>query len=75
MGAVGASGPTVFESVGASTHGFWQISHISINFHRIDTENVTKVVISCPKIILSTHSLKFLTGALHPIAKKYHEPS
>ena len=24
MGAVGASAPTVFESVGASTHGFWQ---------------------------------------------------
>ena len=24
MGALGASAPTVFESVGASTHGFWQ---------------------------------------------------
>ena len=25
MGAVGAIAPTVFESVGASTHGFWLI--------------------------------------------------
>ena len=25
MGAVGDSAPTVFESVGASTHGFWQL--------------------------------------------------
>ena len=25
MGAVGASAPTVFESGGASTHGFWQL--------------------------------------------------
>ena len=45
MGAVGASAPTVFESVGASTHGFWQISHICFNFHRNDAENITKLVI------------------------------
>ena len=30
MGAVGASAPTVFESVGASTHGFWQFFSIKI---------------------------------------------
>ena len=45
MGAVGASAPTVFESVGASTHGFWQISRIFMIFRRNDTENVTKPVI------------------------------
>ena len=31
MGAVGALAPTVFESVGASTHGSW---HVSIIFHK-----------------------------------------
>ena len=46
MGAVGASAPTVFESVGASTHGFWQISHICFNFDRNDAENIKKIVIS-----------------------------
>ena len=42
MGAVGASAPTVFESVGASTHGFWQIFPNCFNFHRNDAENITK---------------------------------
>ena len=34
MGAVGASAPTVFEIVGASTHGFWQISRIFMIFQK-----------------------------------------
>ena len=46
MGAVGAEAPTVFESVGASTHGFRQISHICFNFHRNDAENNAKIKIS-----------------------------
>ena len=43
--SMGAEAPTVFESVGASTHGFWQISHICFNFHRNDAKNITKSVI------------------------------
>ena len=49
MGAVGALAPTVFKSGGASTHGFWQISHICINFHRKDMKNVMNLVIPWPK--------------------------
>ena len=41
---------------------FGNFSHNSINFQKNYTENVTNL--SCHKIILSTHSLKFLTGAL-----------
>ena len=33
MGAVGVIAPMVSESVGASTHGFGEICHKSINFH------------------------------------------
>ena len=43
MGAVEASAPTAF----------WQISHICFNFHRNDAENITKIVISWPEVILS----------------------
>ena len=43
------STPTVFKSVGASTHGFWQISHICINFHSKDMKNVMNLVIPWPK--------------------------
>ena len=64
MSAMVALAPTIFKSVGASTHGLWQISHICINFQRNYTKNVTKPVIPWQKVILSTHSLKFLTGAL-----------
>ena len=46
MGAVGASAPRVFESVGTSTHGFWQIPHICFNSQRNDVENTTKIVLS-----------------------------
>ena len=41
---------------------FGNFPHNSINFHENDTENVTNL--SWQKITLSTHSLKFLTGAL-----------
>ena len=64
MGAVGASAPTGFESVGASTQNFGQNFHTSINFHRIDKENAMNLVTLSQKVISSTHSLKFLMGAL-----------
>ena len=42
---------------------FGNFSRISINFQKNDVENVTNLVIPWQKVILSTHSLKFLTGA------------
>ena len=39
MGAVGAIAPTVFESVGANTHGFCEFCHKSLNFHEKRHEN------------------------------------
>ena len=39
MGALGAIAPTVFESVGASTHGFWWILP---QMHQFSWENIWK---------------------------------
>ena len=65
MGAVGASAPTVFESVGASTHGFWQhfLTNPSI-FVQMIQKNAINPVMFWQKVVSSTHSFKFLTGAL-----------
>ena len=41
MGAVGALAPTVFESVGTSTHAFGKFFHISTNFHENGLDNIT----------------------------------
>ena len=64
MGAVGALAPTVFESVGASIHGFWQLLSKFHQFSNKDAENITDVVISWQRVNSSTHSLKFLKRAL-----------
>ena len=63
MGAVSASEPTVFESVGASRPMFFgNVFYISIDFHNFDVENITNIVIPWPNVVSSTQSLKFLTG-------------
>ena len=64
MGAVGALAPMVFKSVGASTHGFWQLLSKFHQFSKKDTDNITDVVISWQKVKSSTHSFKFLTRDL-----------
>ena len=45
MGAVGAVAPTVFESVGASTHGFWWILSQIHQFHEKNMETISNIVI------------------------------
>ena len=40
---------TPLVNMGASTRGFWQISHICINFHRKDMKNFMNLVIPWPK--------------------------
>ena len=67
MGAMGASAPIVFKSVGASTHEFWQFSIISIIFHKIWLKDVMNLVIQWQKEMSSTHSLEFLTGPLQNV--------
>ena len=51
MGTVGASPPTVFESVGASTHVFCNLSHIPIIFYKNCVKNVMDLVIPWKKEI------------------------
>ena len=40
MGAVGAIAPTIFESVGASTHGFGEFCYQSSILNRKDLETI-----------------------------------
>ena len=47
MDAVGALAPSVFEGVGLAPMVFANFSHITINFHTNDLENVTNTVIPC----------------------------
>ena len=54
MGAMGASAPTVFESVGAST-----LSRISNICHKNCVKNVMNLAIPWRKDMSSTHSLEF----------------
>ena len=44
MGAVGALAPTVFESVGGSTHGFWQLLSKFHQFSKKDADNITEIM-------------------------------
>ena len=43
MGAVGAIAPMVFESVGASTHGFWWILS---QIHKFSWEKIWKLLVT-----------------------------
>ena len=62
MGVVGALAPTVFVSMGASTHAFGNFSYISISFHKDYDKKVMILAIHWQKVMSSTHSLKLLTG-------------
>jgi len=51
---------------------FGSISHLFINFYKNEVENVTSLAIPWLKVISSTHSLKFLTGALISVSLESH---
>ena len=56
IGGVGASAPSYLKVWVLALMVFGIFSHISINFLKNDTENVTHLVIPWQELILSTHS-------------------